>query len=269
LTGRERIARAFERARSDRRLAFVPFLTAGDPDLEATRELAAVLGSCGADLLELGVPWSDPLADGPVLQRASERAIASGTTLASVLARVPEIRKVAGVPVVLFSYVNPLLRFGIARFAREAAACGVDGVLVTDLPPEEGAELSSAIGEYGLASVFLAAPTSTDRRLEAIVRASTGFVYAVSRTGVTGMRDELEPAARDLAVRLRALTELPVAVGFGVSKPEHVRALWAVADAFVVGSAIVDLVGRFGAGRRGREAIRSLCRDLAGAAASS
>lgn len=267
MTGRERVERALMRAREEGRLGFVPFLTAGDPDLRATRELAGLLAECGADVLELGVPWTDPLADGPVIQRASERALASGTTLPRVLDALQEIRRNAAVPVILFTYANPVLRFGVERFAQAAAEAGADGALVTDLPPEEGDELRRSLARHGLASVFLAAPTSTDARLDAVARASTGFVYAVSRTGVTGMRRELERAARELALRVRARTDLPVAVGFGISQPEHVRALRGAADAFVAGSALVDIVGRLGSGPPGREAIRSLARSLVAAAA--
>lgn len=267
MTGREKVEHALGRARQQGRLGFVPFLTAGDPDLRAASELGAILADCGADVLELGVPWSDPLADGPVIQCSSERALASGTTLPRVLESLPAIRAAAAVPIVLFTYANPVLRFGVERFAEAAAEAGADGALVTDLPPEEGAELRACLARHGLASVFLAAPTSTDARLDAVVRASTGFVYAVSRTGVTGMRRELERAARDLALRIRARTELPVAVGFGISEPEHVRALRGAADAFVVGSALVDIVGRLGSGPAGREAIRSLARSLVAAAA--
>ncbi len=269
MTGRERVEGALRKAREAGRLGFVPFVTAGDPDLGATREVVSLLGECGADVIELGIPWSDPLADGPVIQRSSERALASGTTLARVLGAFPAIRDAAGVPVILFTYFNPVLRFGMEAFVKAAADAGADGALVTDLPPDEGEPLRVELDRRGLACILLAAPTSTDARLSAIARASSGFVYAVSRTGVTGVREGPAREARELVVRLRPHTELPIAVGFGISKPEHVEALRGVADAFVVGSAIVDLIGRLGAGSEGRTTIASLCRTLVAAGCRS
>ena len=242
MSGAGRVERALRAARGRGRLGFVPFLVAGDPDLEATARLAGALARAGADVLELGVPFSDPLADGPTIQRATERALASGTDLAAVLRALPAIRAAAGVPVVLFGYANPFLRYGAARFAADAAAAGADGVLVTDLPPEEAAPLADPCRARGLATVFLAAPTSTESRLDAVCAAASGFVYLVSRAGVTGAREELAEGIRALADRVRAHTALPVAVGFGVSRPEHVAALRGTADAFVVGSAIVERI---------------------------
>ncbi|HET7293304.1 MAG TPA: tryptophan synthase subunit alpha [Vicinamibacteria bacterium] len=221
------------------RKAFVAFVTAGDPTLDRTVELALELDASGVDILELGVPFSDPLADGPVIQRSSERALRAGATLAGVLEAARRIRERCALPIVLFSYLNPLLRHGLPRVAREARACGVDGVLVTDMPPEEAADWLAVARDVDLDTIFLAAPTSPDERLRRIASASRGFVYAISRTGVTGERDALSADAAPLVARLRALTSEPVALGFGISTAEQVRAAAAVADGVVVGSALV------------------------------
>ncbi|MGE0452250.1 MAG: tryptophan synthase subunit alpha [Vicinamibacteria bacterium] len=234
-----RIGPAFARCKAQGRPAFVAFLTAGDPSLDRTLEAALELERGGTDVLELGVPFSDPLADGPVIQRASERALRAGTTLRGVLDLVARIRVKSALPIVLFSYFNPLLRFGLEALAREAARAGVDGVLVTDLPPEEAGEWLAVARPAELDSVFLAAPTSPDERLSAIAAASRGFVYAVSRTGVTGEKDAVSEAAAPLVERLRRLTREPVALGFGISTPAQVKAAGALADAVVVGSALV------------------------------
>ena len=234
-----RIGARFARRRAEGRSAFVAFLTAGDPSLERTLRAAAELEAVGADVLELGVPFSDPLADGPVIQRASERALARGVTLAGVLECVRAIRRGSELPLLLFSYFNPLLQYGLERLARDASAAGVDGVLVTDLPPEEAGEWIEAARGRDLDTVFLASPTSPAERLERVAGASRGFVYAVSRTGVTGERSSLSGEARPLVERLRALTDVPVALGFGLSTPEQVKDAAAVADGVVVGSALV------------------------------
>ena len=234
-----RIGRRFEVLRQEGRKAFVAFVTAGDPSLPRTVEVALDLEQAGVDVLELGVPFSDPLADGPVIQRASERALANGTTLAAVLGVVREIRRRSELPLVLFSYVNPLLRYGLPRLAADAREAGVDGVLVTDLPPEEARDWMPIARGAELDTVFLAAPTSSPERLRRTAEASRGFVYAVSRTGVTGEREALSEDARPLVARLRELTDQPVALGFGVSTPEHVAQVAAVADGVVVGSALV------------------------------
>ncbi len=234
-----RIGARFARRRAEGRSAFVAFLTAGDPSLERTLRAAAELEAAGADVLELGVPFSDPLADGPVIQRASERALARGVTLAGVLECVRAIRRGSELPLLLFSYFNPLLQYGLERLARDASAAGVDGVLVTDLPPEEAGEWIAAARGRDLDTVFLASPTSPAERLERVAAASRGFVYAVSRTGVTGERSSLSGEARPLVERLRALTDVPVALGFGLSTPEQVKDAAAVADGVVVGSALV------------------------------
>jgi tryptophan synthase alpha chain len=234
-----RIGERFASLARERRKAFIAFVTAGDPSLDRTVAVAAALEGAGVDVLELGVPFSDPLADGPVIQRASGRALKQGTSLASVLDAVRRIRARSALPLLLFSYVNPLLRYGLERLARDAAAAGVDGVLVTDLPPEEGGEWIACARGAGLDTVFLAAPTSPDQRLKRVADCSRGFVYAVSRTGVTGEREALSGDAAGLVARLKAQTGLPVALGFGLSTPEQVRAAADVADGVVVGSAIV------------------------------
>ena len=234
-----RIATRLAQCKAEGRPAFVAFLTAGDPSLERSVSAALELEKAGVDVLELGVPFSDPLADGPVIQRSSERALLRGVTLARVLDLVREIRKASQLPLVLFSYLNPLLQRGLERVAREAAQAGVDGVLVTDLPPEEGEAWIAAARAAELDTIFLASPTSPDERLRKVAEASRGFVYAISRTGVTGERQALSDDARPLVARLRALTRVPVALGFGISTPEQVKEAAAAADAVVVGSALV------------------------------
>ena len=221
------------------------YLTAGDPSLDASRAIALAAIDAGADVIELGVPFSDPLADGPVIQRASERAVERGTRLADVLKLAAEIRAErpkAGL--VIFSYLNPILRYGLPRFATEAAAAGVDGVLATDLIVEEAGDYLVELGRVGLSPIFLAAPTSPDDRLEAIATHSKGFVYAISRTGITGTQQTLATDAASLVARIRRWTKLPVAVGFGISNAEHFAQVAEFADAAVVGSAIVELIER-------------------------
>ena len=234
--------------REKRGKAFVAFVTAGDPSLERTVEVALELERAGVDVLELGVPFSDPLADGPVIQRASERALRGGTTLARVLDAVRAIRRQSELPLLLFSYSNPILRFGAERLAGEAREAGVDGVLVTDLPPEEADVWIATARREGLDTVFLAAPTSSDDRLRRIAAASTGFVYAVSRTGVTGEREALSHDAAPLVARLKAASALPVALGFGIATPEQAAEAAALADGFVVGSFLVRFLEEHPAG---------------------
>jgi tryptophan synthase alpha chain len=234
-----RIGDGIARRQVQGRAAFIPFLTAGDPSLDGTVEAALALEAAGADVLELGVPFSDPLADGPVIQRSSERALARGVTLEGVLGVVRRIREQSALPLLLFSYFNPLLQRGLERLAGEAAEAGVDGVLVTDLPPEEAEEWIVAARTAALDTVFLAAPTSPPERLRRVAESSRGFVYAISRTGVTGERQALSDEARPLVARLRGLTGVPVALGFGLSTPEQVAEAASVADAVVVGSALV------------------------------
>ena len=222
--------------------SLVAYVTCGDPDLSTTREIILAAIDAGADVIELGVPFSDPLADGPVIQRASERALRQGTTMEQVLELAKEIRQGSQVGMILFTYFNPVLRMGLENFAANAKAAGLDGALITDLPVEESAPYSKAMRAKDLATVFLAAPTSTDPRLKSIAKASTGFVYAVSRTGVTGARKQLTDDAQQLVSRLRKFTKLPVAVGFGISTPEQLAAVGKFADAAVVGSAIVEAI---------------------------
>lgn len=242
----------------------VAYLTAGDPDLATTRDIALAAIDNGADVIELGVPFSDPLADGPVIQRASERSVARGTTLTDVLALAKELRAArptAGL--VLFSYLNPVVRMGMKAFCAKAAEAGADGVLLTDMIVEEAGEYLESMRLHQLAPIFLAAPTSPDARLKAITGVSNGFVYAISRVGITGTQQKVAGDAAELVARLRKFTKLPIAVGFGISNAEHVKAVGEFADAAIIGSALVALieksdpaeapaaVGRFIAGLRG------------------
>jgi len=223
----------------------VVYLTAGDPTLDATREVALAAIDAGADVIELGVPFSDPLADGPVIQRAMERAVARGISLKDVIKLAGEIRaERAEAGLVIFSYLNPILRYGLTKFADDAAAAGVDGVLATDLIVEEASEYLIEMARVGLAPIFLAAPTSPDERLEAIATHSKGFVYAISRVGITGTQQTMTSDAAALVARIRRWSRLPVAVGFGISNSEHVAQVAEFADAAVVGSAIVELIER-------------------------
>jgi len=242
-----RIARLFERLRQADHRALVAYLTAGDPTPGHTPALVAALEAGGADLVELGVPFSDPIADGPVIQRASERALQAGTTLPRVLASVRQIREHSQIPLIVFGYLNPILRYGFARFAADAAAAGVDGALLTDLSVEEAGPYVNQMRERGLDTIFLAAPTSTGHRLELVARYSTGFVYLVSRTGITGEQDRVSDAVEPLVRRMRAATRLPLAVGFGVSRPEHLTELEPLVEGVVVGSAIVRVIEQHGA----------------------
>ncbi|HEY2108662.1 MAG TPA: tryptophan synthase subunit alpha [Candidatus Acidoferrum sp.] len=238
-----RIATCFAKLRHAGELGLIAYITAGDPTLAATYEFVEALVAGGADLIELGVPFSDPLADGPVIQRASERALKAGTNLAGVLELVRRIRSsksaAAEIPLVLFTYFNPVLQMGLGKFAETAANAGADGVLITDLTPEESEEYRQILRAKNLDTIFLAAPTSTDERLKIISECSSGFVYLISRTGVTGAKDALPDDLPALLRRARNFTELPIAVGFGISLPGHVSVLGGLADAAVVGSALV------------------------------
>jgi tryptophan synthase alpha chain len=227
-----------------KRPSLVAYFTCGDPDLATSRDIAFAAIEAGADVIELGVPFSDPVADGPVIQRASERALRAGTTLQQVLELAKEIRRRSTAGLIVFTYLNPVMRMGLAKFSAAAAEAGVDGALITDLPGEESKDYLSEMKARGLATVFLAAPTSTDQRLKQIAQASSGFVYAVSRTGVTGARQQLPEDAPALVRRLRKYTKLPVAVGFGISTADQFRAVGKFADAAVVGSAIVQTIER-------------------------
>ena len=230
--------------RFQHRPSLVAYLTCGDPDLATTRDIALAAIGAGADVLELGVPFSDPVADGPVIQRASERALRHGTSLLQVLELAREIRRKSEAGLIIFTYLNPILRMGMAKFGAAAQDAGVDGALITDLPVEESRDYLAEMRKRSLATVFLAAPTSTDARLKQIAQASSGFVYAVSRTGVTGARQQMPEDAPKLVGRLRRYTDLPLAVGFGISTSAQIRAVGKFADAAVVGSAIVEIVER-------------------------
>jgi tryptophan synthase alpha chain len=234
-----RIDAAFRRLRRAGGKAFIPYLMAGDGGLRATAERVTLLEECGADVIELGVPFSDPLADGPTIQRAAERALKQGCTLKKVLSVVSDVRTRTEVPLVLMTYYNPVFKYGVDAFVRDAAGAGVDGVIVPDLPPEEGSDLVIPSRRFGLDTVFLVAPTSTDMRIRRIARVSTGFVYYVSMTGITGARLSLEETFRQHIARVRSVTGKPIAVGFGVSGPEDARTVCEVADGVIVGSAIV------------------------------
>lgn len=237
------IGEVFLRSKAEKRAAFIPYITAGDPDLETSAELLGVLADSGADIIELGVPFSDPIADGIVNQRAATRALASGTTLPGILELVSRARDRVGVPIVLFTYFNPLHARGLELFAEQASSSGVDGVLCVDLPPAEAAaDYLPALRSSGIDTVFLLSPTSDRRRILEVEEASTGFVYYVSRAGVTGTRSELPPDLLKEVKRLRRKVSLPLAVGFGISNPEQARAVGKVADGVVVGSALVRVI---------------------------
>jgi tryptophan synthase alpha chain len=239
-----RIGCLFERLRKEGRKGLVAYITAGDPTPDRTPGLVDALVRGGADLIELGVPFSDPIGDGPVIQRAGERALKAGTTLRGVLKMAAEIRTRSEVPLLLFTYLNPVMRYGLDRLARDAAAAGIDGCLLIDASVEEAGAYVTAMRAHGLDTVFLAAPTSTERRLKLVAEFSSGFVYLVSRTGVTGERESLSAAAGPLIEAVRKVTDLPLAVGFGVSRPEHVAELGRQVEAVVVGSAIMRLIER-------------------------
>jgi tryptophan synthase alpha chain len=259
-----RIGRLFESLKTDNRKGLIAYLTAGDPHPDRTPALVEALVRGGADLIELGVPFSDPIADGPVIQLAGERALEAGTTLKRVLEIAAEIRKTSEVPLLLFTYLNPVMRYGLDRLAADAAAVGIDGCLLIDASVEEAHEYVGAMHRHGLDTVFLAAPTSTERRLRLVAEYSKGFVYLVSRTGVTGERDSLSNLVSPLVDAMRRVTDLPLAVGFGVSKPEHVAELGRQVEAVVVGSAIVRLIGEHGASPLLEAKLESFIRELKG-----
>lgn len=259
-----RIGAKFQELKAADGKAFIPFIMAGDPDLETTVRLVPELERCGSHIVELGIPFSDPVADGPTIQRAGARALKHGYRMADYLEAVRAIRRESEVPLLLFSYYNPIYRYGLESLARDASNAGVDGVLVTDITPEEGVEYCDCLNRNGLDSVFLAAPTSSDERLEKIARCSSGFLYVVSRTGVTGAQEELSDTVRPTVERARRHTDLPVAVGFGISHPDQVRAVWQVCDGAVVGSAIVgEMEKKRDSGRLLKE-IGAFCKWLAG-----
>jgi tryptophan synthase alpha chain len=239
-----RIAQMFAGLEHYGRKGLIAYITAGDPAPERTPALVAALERGGADLIELGVPFSDPVADGPVIQRAGERALRAGTTMRKVLHIAAEIRRQSQIPLLLFTYLNPVLRYGLEKLAADAAAAGVDGCLLTDASVEEAEAYSTVMKSHGLDTVFMIAPTSTERRLKLVAEYSSGFVYLVSRTGVTGERDSVSAAVSPLIKAVRRVTKLPLAVGFGISKPEHVAELGGQVEAVVVGSAFVSLIER-------------------------
>ena len=261
-----RIARRFADLRAAGELGIIAYITAGDPTLSATCEYVLALAEAGADVIELGVPFSDPLADGPTIQRASERALKSGTTLAGVIALVRQVRQSSQVPLVLFSYFNPILQMGLEKFAAVASDAGADGVLVTDLTPEESAEYRQIMKAHHLDTIFLAAPTSTDERLVKIAACSSGFLYLISRTGVTGAKDALPDDLPALLRRARRFTQLPIAVGFGISLPVHVSVLGGLADAAVVGSALVSEIEKAASPEAAATALRARIHALKEAA---
>jgi len=242
----QRLTDTFTRLRTAGAPGLVTYVTAGDPGYARSREILLALDRAGADVIELGVPFSEPLADGPVIQRATERALAGGMTLAKTLDLVGELRGQVRAPIVLFTYANPIYRFGLDAFAARAAEVGVDGVLALDLPAEEAGPLHGRLAAAGIDMIFLISPTTTDERLRRAGQVGSGFLYGVSRTGVTGMRDAVADSAEGLAARMRRETPLPVALGFGLSRPEHITAVGQWADAAVVGSALVDVIARAG-----------------------
>lgn len=237
-----RVDKLFKALRASRRCGLIAYVTCGDPDPDTTVAIARELVRAGADAIELGIPFSDPIADGPVIQAAAQRALRRGTTIEDVFAIARAIRQESEVPLIAFSYLNPIVRYGIGRFAGAAAAAGIDSTLITDLPPESSGEIRSALRAKGIGTVFLLAPTSSDKRLAAIDRASDGFVYYVSTTGVTGTRSDLDPALRGRLEEIRVRLRKPLAVGFGVSAAGHYLALKDSCDAVVVGSAIVRAI---------------------------
>lgn len=259
-----RITRLFDRTHAEGRPALIPYLTAGDPDPSRTVSLIRALERAGADLIELGVPFSDPIADGPVIQRASDRALKAGMTMRRVLDIAETVRSESEIPLLLFTYMNPALRYGFDKLGRDAAAAGIDGCLLTDLSVDEAERFVEGTRAHGLDTVFLAAPTSTQRRLELVASYSTGFIYLVSRTGVTGERSSVGEAAGDLIARMRKITQLPLAVGFGISTPEQVAAVGAIADGVVVGSALVRTIEKHGHSPELESEVEQFTRRLAG-----
>ena len=241
-----RIRQTFNDLQIDGRKGFIPFVTAGDPDLATSLAIVLKLAALGADIIELGVPFSDPMADGPTIQRSSQRALENGTTLTDVLKLASEFRKHSDIPLVLFSYFNPILRFGLDAFQKAAADAGIDGVLLTDVIEDEAVAISKKLASCDIDLISLIAPTTTDARLETICTGARGFIYAVSRAGVTGARESTSDAAEKLVHRARQFTDLPIAVGFGISTASQIADVWRYADAAVVGSAIVAEIEKAG-----------------------
>ena len=239
-----RIGETFARMKQEQRTGLVTYVTAGDPNMERSAAILRALDRAGADVIEVGVPFSDPLADGPVIQRATERALAAGATLSAILDMLERERPTLRVPIVLFTYANPLLRMGIDTFSRRAAQAGVDGVLVLDLPIEEAAEFREEMTIRGIDIIFLLSPTTTPERIRRAAQLGSGFLYGISRLGVTGARDQVAPGARELVQRIRLETSMPIALGFGISRPEHVRQVGQWAEAVVVGSGLVGVIAQ-------------------------
>ena len=241
-----RLAATFSRIRANGHPGLVTYVTAGDPDLPRSAEILKALDRASVDVIEVGVPFSDPLADGPVIQRATERALAAGMTLTRVLDMIERLRADVKAPIVIFSYANPVLRMGARNFSDRARQAGVDGVLMLDLPIEEADEFRQMMTARDIDTIFLLSPTTTDERIRKAAALGSGFLYAISRLGVTGARDQVAAGAREIVQRIRAATDLPVALGFGISKPEHVREVGRWADAAVVGSALVNVIAEAG-----------------------
>jgi len=258
-----RISRLFDRLRAEKRPALIAYIVGGDPTPAATPDIVAALERGGADLIELGVPFSDPIADGPVIQRGSDRALKAGTKLSTVLDIAAQIRRRSEIPLLLFTYMNPVLRYGLQPLARAAAASGIDGCLLTDLSVEEAEPYIHVMRQAGLDTVFLAAPTSSRRRLELVAKYSTGFVYLVSRTGVTGERNNVSDSVAPLVTAMRGVTKLPLAVGFGISTADQVRSVGAVADGVVVGSAFERAIEENAANPELPARLEALARELA------
>lgn len=249
-----RLQKAFADVRARKTGGLVTYVTAGDPDQARSTAIVLAIAEAGADVIEIGVPFSDPIADGPVIQRASERALAAGASLTSALDLVADVRRTIQTPIVLFTYVNPVVRMGSDRFVQRAVQAGVDGVLLLDLPLEEAGPMHDALESAGLDTILLISPTTTEARLRAAATMGRGFLYAISRLGVTGMRDNVAGTARPVVEQIRAVTDLPVALGFGISRPEHVRETCAYADAAVVGSALVQVIADAAPGDEARAA---------------
>lgn len=241
-----RIEERFTQLRTAGKTGLVTYVTAGDPDLSRSADIIKRLDQAGADVLEIGIPFSDPLADGPVIQRATERALVSGANIRNVLGMLKTLRPHISAPIVIFSYANPILRMGLETFVTEARAAGVDGVLTLDMPPEEGESFRTAFTGAGIDTIFLLSPTTTVERIRRASELGSGFLYGISRLGVTGVRDTVDDSARELAMRVKSETPLPLALGFGIARPEHVRAIGQWADAAVVGSALVNVIAEHG-----------------------
>ena len=264
-----RLDATFARLRAAGRTGLITYTTAGDPDLPRSGEILKALDRAGADVLEVGVPFSDPLADGPVIQRATERALAAGGSLRTALALIAEVRPAVSAPIVVFTYANPLLRLGLDTFARQAAEAGVDGVLVLDLPIEEASGFRETLAAVNVDMIFLLSPTTTDARIRKAAELGRGFLYGISRLGVTGARDRVASGAEAMVRRIRQHTTMPIALGFGIARPEHVAEVGLYADAAVVGSALVSLIAEASGSPRLLEQVERYVRDLKSACVAS